>query len=75
MTGTTSTSLSGAQSAPVGIAGLILGFGERWTIAYDIALSVWSAERRSPDGRSRWFICEREPAGLAARLAAAEAGR
>ena len=65
---------SGKAASPApGVAGLIMEFGDRWRIAYDIALSVWSAERRSPDGRSRWFICEREHAGLAVRLAAAEA--
>jgi hypothetical protein len=64
-----------AASPAPGIAGLILEYGDRWRIAYDIALSVWSAERRSPDGRSRWFIAHREPAVLAARLADAEAGR
>jgi hypothetical protein len=64
-----------AASPAPGIAGLIMEFGERWSIAYDIALSVWSAERRSPDGRTRWFIAHRKPADLAARLADAEAGQ
>ena len=65
---------TGGAAMP-GIAGLIQEFGERWQIAYDIALEVWSAERRSTDGRSRWFIAHREPAALAARLTDAEAGR
>jgi hypothetical protein len=63
------------STAQPAITGLIQEYGGRWTIAYQLDLSVWSAERRSQDGRSRWFICDREPALLAARLADAEAGQ
>jgi hypothetical protein len=76
MTSTTRTSLSSAQPPThVGIADLHVQFGERWVLAYDIALAVWSTERRSPDGRTRWFICDRKAADLAARLIAVEAGK
>jgi hypothetical protein len=63
------------STAQPAITGLIQDYGAGWTIAYQLDLSVWSAERRSPDGRSRRFICDREPALLAARLADAEAGQ
>jgi len=47
-------------------------YGDRWDIAFQPDLRIWSAERRSPDGRQRRFIAEHTPAGLAAKLAAAE---
>jgi len=47
-------------------------YGGRWDIAFQQDLRIWSAERRSPDGRQRRFIGEHTPAGLAGKLAAAE---
>jgi hypothetical protein len=47
-------------------------YGDRWDIAFQPDLRVWSAERRSADGRERRFISERTPAVLAGKLAAAE---
>ena len=61
--------------APATVSELFQRFGERWTIAYEAAPAVWSAERRSPDGRRRRFICDQNPADLAAKLTAAEAGQ
>jgi hypothetical protein len=46
-------------------------YGDRWRIACE-APGVWSAERRSPDGRSLRYICAETPAELAAKLATAE---
>jgi hypothetical protein len=60
---------------PGGITGLHQRFGERWAISYGPDLSVWSAERRSPDGLGLRLICDRDPAALAAKLAVAEAGQ
>jgi len=47
-------------------------YGDRWSIAFEPALRVWSAERRSPDGRHRRFLAEHTPAVLADKLAVAE---
>jgi hypothetical protein len=56
---------------PASISGLLELFGARWKIVYESALNVWSAELRSSDG---WlgFICDRSPAVLTGKLAAAE---
>lgn len=48
-------------------------FRERWSIEYETARSVWSAEQRSADGHTFRYIVERTPASLAAKLANAEA--
>ena len=47
-------------------------YGDRWDIAFQPDLRVWSAERRSPDGRQRRFMAEHTPAVLADKLAVAE---
>jgi hypothetical protein len=60
-------------TAPGGIASLHQQHGDRWDIAYDTALAVWTAEQRSAS-RLR-LICDRDPAALAAKLAVAEAGQ
>lgn len=46
-------------------------YGDRWQIACE-GPGHWSAERRSPDGRSLRYICADTPAGLAAKLDTAE---
>ena len=63
------------EPAPASIAELFQRFADRWKIIYETALSVWSAERRSADGREIRFICDPDPAALAAKLQTAEAGR
>jgi hypothetical protein len=63
----------GAAPEPASITELQQWFGERWTITYGADLAVWSAERRSASGLR--LICDRDPAGLAAKLAVAEAGQ
>jgi hypothetical protein len=60
--------------APPAITHLFERFGECWAIIYDLALAVWSAERRSSDGSLR-FIVDQNPAVLADKLSAAEAGQ
>ena len=44
----------------------------RWTITCDPALGVWSAERRSEDGRHRRYIVARTGDELAGKVAAAD---
>jgi hypothetical protein len=68
---TTSTASAALESAS--ISGLHQRFGERWTISYGPDLNVWSAERRCASGLP--FMCDRDPAALAAKLAVAEAGQ
>jgi hypothetical protein len=58
--------------APASISDLLEQFGGCWQIAYQIDLNVWSAERRSPDGRHVRFVAEHTVGALAARLAGAE---
>jgi hypothetical protein len=61
--------------APATITDLYQRFADRWKIIYESALAVWSAERRSPDGRQIRFICDPDPAELAVKLQTAEAGQ
>ena len=58
---------------PPAITGLMQEYGERWTITFGADLAVWSAERRTADGLR--YICDKSPAGLAGKLAVAEAGQ
>ncbi len=62
----------GAGDAPATITDLLLRFGDRWQLAYQSDLGVWSAERKSPDGRHVRFLAAHDPAELAASLADAE---
>ena len=68
MTGNTPTT----GRAPASISDLLEMFGERWQMAYQGELNVWSAERRSPDGRHRQFLAAHDPATLAGRIRDAE---
>ncbi len=58
--------------APTSISDLTQQFGQRWTVAYDATLNVWSAEQRSPDGRHIRFLAAHAPGELANKLAGAE---
>ncbi len=62
-----------ADLASVSISELCQRFADRWTIVYEPAPAVWSAEQRSADGHQLRFICDKTPAGLAGKLAVAEA--
>jgi hypothetical protein len=57
------------------ITDLYQRFADRWTIAYESALAIWSAEQRSADGRGLRLICDPNPAALAGKLTAAEASQ
>jgi hypothetical protein len=59
-------------TAPATIGDLLQGYGDRWRIAFEATLNVWSGERCSPDGRHIRFLAGRSPAELAARLSDAE---
>jgi hypothetical protein len=48
-------------------------FGDRWAIDRDLMTELWTAERRSHDGRHRRFLAARHAADLIAKLDAAEA--
>lgn len=61
-----------ATADPAAISSLRQRFGGRWTIVFEPVPAVWSAEIRSPSGLR--YICDPDPARLAAKLAAAEAG-
>lgn len=58
--------------ASASISHLLQRFGGRWLILYEPNLRVWSAERKSPDGRHRRFLAEHSPQALADLLADAE---
>jgi hypothetical protein len=62
-------------TAPNGIAALHQQYATRWALVFEPDLAVWSASQRSADGRRRRVICDRDPAILASKLAAAEAGQ
>jgi len=47
-------------------------FGDRWTIRRELAISIFSAERRSPDGHHIRYLCARSAADLVGKLEAAE---
>ncbi|HEX7268550.1 MAG TPA: hypothetical protein VF256_14130 [Streptosporangiaceae bacterium] len=53
---------------PAEIAALIHDAGERWQIEHDTGLDVWTAVRRSPDGRHIRVLVARDPAGLRGKL-------
>jgi len=58
--------------APVSITELLQRFADHWMIAYEPTLSVWSAERRSTDGRHIRFLYGHSVAALGAKLADVE---
>ncbi len=61
---------AGPASATV-ISDLLPRSGGRWQIVCQPGLSVWSAVRRSPDGRRIQFLAERSAEPLAGKLAGA----
>src|SRR5258708_33564639 len=73
MTDNTPTPGTQAATSPITSQDLQDRFGERWQIDREPLTAIWTAERRSPDGRSRRFIAAREAAELASKLAAADA--
>jgi hypothetical protein len=62
-------------TGPTGIAALHQQYATRGTLVYEANLDVWSASQRSADGRRHRVICDRDPAALADKLSAAEAGQ
>lgn len=65
----------GAQRAPEIAAAqtaLLHRFGSRWDIRRELAVGIFSAERRSLDGRHIRFITAHSAAELAVKLDAAE---
>lgn len=73
MTDKTPTPATGSATAPITSQDLQERFGERWQIDREMLTGIWTAERRSADGRSRRFIAAREAVELAVKLEAAEA--
>jgi hypothetical protein len=59
-------------TAPASITELLQLFGDRWTIAYEPTLNIWSAEGRSTDGRHIRFLSGHSVTALAAKLADVE---
>jgi hypothetical protein len=55
------------------IAGLLHDHGEHWQIEHSGDLDVWTAVRRSPDGRHIRVLVARDPAGLRGKLETVEA--
>jgi hypothetical protein len=58
---------------PAEIAALIHDHGERWQIEHTGDLNVWTAVRRSADGRHIRVLVARDPAGLRGKLETVEA--
>ena len=58
---------------PVEIAALIHDHGERWQIEHTGDLDVWTAVRKSPDGRHIRVLVARDPASLRGKLETVEA--
>jgi hypothetical protein len=58
---------------PAEIAALLHDFGAAWQLEYTEELDVWSAVRRSPDGRHIRVVVARDPAGLRGKLETVEA--
>lgn len=58
---------------PAEIAALMQDHGDRWQIEHTEELNVWSAVRRSPDGRHIRVVVAHDPAGLRGKLADVEA--
>ncbi len=58
---------------PAEIAALIHDHGERWQIEHTGDLDVWTAVRRSRDGRHIRVLVARDPADLRGKLETVEA--
>ena len=58
---------------PSEIANLLHDHGADWQIEYIEDLNVWSAVRRSPDGRHIRVLIARDPASLRGKLETVEA--
>jgi hypothetical protein len=57
---------------PADIAALIHDHGEQWQIEHESGLDVWTAVRRSRDGRHIRVLVARDPAGLRGKLQTVE---
>jgi hypothetical protein len=49
------------------------GYSTGWQIEHDAGMDVWTAVRKSPDGKHIRILVAHDPGGLAAKLADAEA--
>jgi len=58
---------------PADIAALMRDHGDRWQIEHNPGLAVWTAVRRSPDGRHIHVLVAHDPAGLRGKLETVEA--
>jgi hypothetical protein len=58
---------------PAEIAALLHDYGATWQLEYTEDLNVWSAVRRSPDGRHIRVLIAHDPAGLRGKLETVEA--
>ena len=58
---------------PPDIAALLHDFGAAWQLEYEPGLDVWTAVRRSRDGRHIRVLVARDPAGLRGKLETVEA--
>jgi len=56
------------------IGDLLQRFGDRWQIAYQSELGVWSGEQRSADGLHGRFLAAHSAGELAGQLSNAERG-
>jgi hypothetical protein len=54
---------------PAEVEALMRDHGGRWQIEHDTGMDVWSAVRRSGDGRHIRLLVARSPEGLRAKLA------
>ena len=61
------------RAQPAEIAALMHDHGERWQIEHDPGMDVWSAVRRSPDGRHIRVLIAHDPAALRGKLETVEA--
>jgi hypothetical protein len=50
------------------VAALLHEHGGAWQIEYVSGLDVWSAVRKSPDGRHMHVLVARDPAALSAKI-------
>ena len=65
--------MSDHPAQPAEIAALIHDHGEHWQIEHTGDLDVWTAVRRSADGRHIRVLVARDPAGLRGKLETVEA--
>jgi hypothetical protein len=57
---------------PAEVAALLHDHGDRWQIEHEDGLDVWTAVRKSPDGRHIRVLVAHDPASLRGKLAGAE---